>query len=701
MRSKNPYLLIINLLFIGGLFAQSPAELAGKWSGQLDLPGRVLKMNLTTSVSDAGELIILVDVPQQSINDMETTEVTFSDDGNLSFKLPGVPGNASWSGQLKVAKDENALDSLLGSWSQGGRDMPLDFARPSGPLAGQELANNLQKIESYATELLGRLNVPGAGITIVKGDEVLKSFGVGYADLESERPVTSQTVFAIGSSSKAFTSFGLGLLVDEGQLEWDTPVIEYMPDFRMYDDFATQEMTAVDLLCHRSGLPRHDFVWYFNQDLNRQDLYQRLQYLEPSASFRSTWQYQNLMYMTAGVLTEKISGQSWEDFISARILNPLGMSSTNFDINTLPSMPDYAYGYNVVEEELERMPYHPLEAIGPAGSINSNADDMAKWISVHLSSGKYANTQLIETATLQFLHRAKFPIPGGDRGAVTHPQYALGWILYDWNGIKVIEHGGNIDGFSALVVLAPNEELGMVILTNSNGNPYGDLLSKYALNILTGEEEEDFYNGDDEDADEEEDEEQAKEEERIFKDAKAQHATEAYAGVYNHPGYGDIVITADGSKLAMQYGDLSNEITHRHFETFRANIEEPEMALDFTFQTASDGIITSLEVALAPGLDHPIRFDKQVDQGMTDPAYLDKLAGNYNLSGQVLVIKRVRDHLTLDVPGQPTYELEAYTENEFKLTVASGYSAEFIFKGDKVEAMVLHQPNGDFRAERE
>jgi len=705
-------LLLIALTFSFSLLtAQSDHPIAGEWQGKLDLPGNKLKMELTIT-GDATAPLITVDVPRQNINDMETADVVYttgSPAATLAFRVPGVPGNGSWSGTFKPAANEGVLDSLIGTWSQGGGSISLNFARPSGPLAGPELAANLARIEAYAKELLGRMNVPGAGIAIVRGDEVIKSFGVGYADVEAERPATGETVFAIGSSSKAFTSFGLGQLVDDGKLEWDKPVREYMPDFRMYDDFASEEITAVDLLTHRSGLPRHDLLWYLDASLTREDLFQRLRYLEPTKSFRSAWQYQNLMYMTAGILTERISGKSWEEYTKENIFDPLGMTSANFDVTTLPTLPDFAYGYTEnEEEELEKMDYHPLPAIGPAGSINANAQDMGKWVSLHLSGGKIGDQRLISESSLSDLHRSRMFIgSNGLFGGVTHTGYALGWFTYDWNGNAILEHGGNIDGFSALVYMAPQEDIGFAILTNKNGTEYGSYLARYALDALTGADDIDYYEGDNEDEDDEEDEEENKKKDKEkdkkepFADTKAQHGNDAYAGTYLDAGYGEAVVRNDNGTLRFQYGDLDAELKHHHFETFRATLEDIGQEVDVNFIAGANGKIRSLEIEPEPTLGHPIVFEKQGDASMKSPEYLDKLVGNYSLSGQTLTIKRVRDYITLDVPGQPTYDLEADSDNEFKLTAASGYSVEFHFKKDKVVALELHQPNGDFRAERE
>ena len=207
-------------------------------------------------------------------------------------------------------------------------------------------------------------------------------------------PQTPKTLFAIGSSSKAFTAATVVQLADDDKLDLDEPIRKYLPDFELYDEGATKEMTPRDLLCHNSGLPRHDFVWY-GSDKSRKDLYKTLKYLEPTASFRQTWQYQNLMFMTAGYLVEQISEMSWEDFTQKRILDPLGMNASNFSVSKMEKAENAALPYREKDGEFIKMPYRNIDAIGPAGSINSNAEDMSKWVIMQLNGGKYGEETVV------------------------------------------------------------------------------------------------------------------------------------------------------------------------------------------------------------------------------------------------------------------------------------------------------------------
>src|SRR5579885_1593422 len=192
-----------------------------------------------------------------------------------------------------------------------------------------EVSKQLEGIEDFVRRMLEEWKVQGCAVAIIKDGEILLSQGFGLRNTAEGLEVTPETLFPIASCTKAFTATSVALLADEGKLDWDTPVRKYLPSFRLFDSFATERMTPRDLVTHRSGLPRHDLMWY-HSTRSRQELFDRLQYLEPSKDFRSLWQYQNLMYMTAGYLAGEVAGQSWEDLVQKRLFDPLGMTSSNF-----------------------------------------------------------------------------------------------------------------------------------------------------------------------------------------------------------------------------------------------------------------------------------------------------------------------------------------------------------------------------------
>ena len=236
--------------------------------------------------------------------------------------------------------------------------------------------------------------VPGLGVAIVEDGKTVFARGYGWRNVEQQLPVTPDTLFAIGSNTKSFTATLLAMQVDEGALAWDAPIRTVLPEFSLHDPVATAEMTAVDLLSHRSGLPRHDLFWYATGK-SRTELIAGLHHLEPSASFRSTYQYQNLMFLTAGVVAERIGGKSWEELVEERIFRPLGMERANFSVDRMQQDDDFSYGYGA-EQEIERVPFRNIDAIGPAGSINTSARELARYVQFHLAYGKVGDTQLLK-----------------------------------------------------------------------------------------------------------------------------------------------------------------------------------------------------------------------------------------------------------------------------------------------------------------
>ncbi|MEL7247741.1 MAG: serine hydrolase [Bacteroidota bacterium] len=671
--------------------AQQTKDWAGDWDGTLKIPGMELAMHIELTSTDAGWVGTL-DIPQQMIKGMALSDLSI-DGASLSFKLPEVPGQASYDGSWSDGH-------LEGTFSQGGQSLDLSFDKRD-EAAQAALMEKVELIKNLVDSFRQGAEVPGLGLGIFYQDEVLLADGFGYRNMEEEIPATADTRFAIGSSSKAFTSMGLGLLADEGLLEWDEPVQTYLKDFQLYDDFATQEMTTTDLLCHRSGLPRHDLMWYAT-DFSREELYNRLKYLEPSASFRSTWQYQNLMFMTAGILTERLSGQSWEEYIAASIFQPLGMTSANFSITEMAETDNFAYGYGEEEDEVNRIPYHPLDAIGPAGSINASAADMLKWVELHLGNGEFRGQHFVNAGTLKNMHKPHMLMEQSllSNPAISYPSYGLGWFTYDYGGLKVVEHGGNIDGFSALVFMIPEKGFGMVTLTNKNGTPLGYVLAYTIADILLDLEGNDWYSDvfdSNEEEEEEEDEEEDETEEEVS--TPAPHELKDYVGTYSHPGYGDITVTSEGGELVGTYYDFSGVLKHQQFDYWKGETDDA-IAVDLRFETDRNGQITAAHTLLELSLSE-IRFERQPDDKLSDPDFLNTLCGTYELDGGVEIkISLEGTSLKGDIAGQPTYTLEPKQGNSFALAGLEGFVIEFLFEGDEVTALVSHQPNGDFRADR-
>lgn len=452
---------------------------------------------------------------------------------------------------------------------------------------------------------------PGAAVIIIKDDKVLLSQGFGKRNVAENLDVTRRTLFPIGSSGKAFTAAAIAMLVEEGKLEWDKPVRHYLPTFKLQDQFATERMTVRDLLCHRCGLPRHEFLWY-GSSMTRKELVERLAYLEPSADFRALYQYNNLMYATAGYLIEQVTGQTWEEFVAARIFKPLGMRSSNTAIEASLATDDYARPYEEKKGEVEEVPFYSnFQAMGPAGGISTNLEDMEHWLRFQLNEGKHGETQLLAAEHLMQNHTPHTVIPAG--GAVPmgkYPEvanwcYGQGWFVGSYRGHRMVQHGGSIDGFMAEVALLPDEHIGVAVFTNHGNTFVPYIIAFTACDRLLGAEKADWNVR----LPKEFAELKAQGEKQLAELQKAEpaipgthpsHPLHAYCGRYEHPGYGVVTVSQVEDRLQWTYNDIPSPLTHIHYDIFEMTLERFEFKAKVSFATSEKGDIESLAVKLEP-----------------------------------------------------------------------------------------------------
>ncbi len=560
-------------------------------------------------------------------------------------------------------------------------------------------AADLRTIAQHAVENLGAV---GTAVSVVHEDQVLLCEGFGRRDLGSEARVDAETLFAIGSSTKAFTTAAVAVLADEGRLDWDRPVREFMPAFALKDPFASAEITPRDLGCHRSGLPRHEAVWY-KSTLSRAELVERVRHLEPSRPFRTAFQYQNMMFTTLGHLVERVSGSTWETFTTERLLAPLGMTRTNFSVATSLADANRATPYGERDGAPAQVPFAAVDAIGPAGSINSCARDMASWLRLHLGDGAVDGTRVLSAAAVANLHRPNIVLPESGRDPRHQaPAYALGWFTEVYQGVPVIHHGGNIDGFTALVLLAPAQRLGVAVLTNQNASVVPAAIAYAILDRVAGLPERDWnaYLG----------AERAKmltvveqggdfAAERV-PNTKPSHALEAYAGEFEHPAYGTMRIASDGEGLTLTYHvwPEPQRLEYFHYDTFvlRATLADLPMAMRVLFRLGVDGRVEALEIPLEPQVA-PIVFSRRVAAPILGEEELQVYAGDYLVAGvQPIRVDVGADHtLTAQSPGQAALTLVATGDHRFAVKGVPGVSVEFEIDADgRCQGGRLSQPSG-------
>ena len=360
--------LILFLLLGFGAFAQTINDLKGEWKGAVIIPGMDLDV-LVKFTLDKDSIKGTIDVPKQNSKDLPLTNIKY-EQGKVVFEIKNIPGKPVFSGVFSENKNE-----LSGDFFQNNRNLKFSLKRRSESEIKNEALeyeSKFKKIKTFIDTVMKAWKVPGVAVGIMKGDKLVFAEGFGYRNIKEKLPVTTNTLFAIGSCTKAFTSASIGILVDEGKAEWDKPVKNYYPEFKMYDNFASEKMTFRDLVTHRSGLPRHDLMWYGTK-LTRKEIVERLQYLEPNKDFRTNYQYQNLMVMTAGYIAGVINGTSWEDLVKEKIFKPLGMDNSNFSVLESQKSADYAKPYSTMkDDEIKEMAFMDISTIGPAGAINSN-----------------------------------------------------------------------------------------------------------------------------------------------------------------------------------------------------------------------------------------------------------------------------------------------------------------------------------------
>lgn len=342
-----------------------------------------------------------------------------------------------------------------------------------------ELPARLEQLRTRLEAARVKHHIPGMAVAVVKGDDVIFAEGFGLADLETKRPVTPKTLFAIGSTTKAFTSAVVAMQVDAGKLAWDDPLSKHVPELQLRPrpadpKAAAPELTLRDALCHRSGFTRMAMLTTSN-DLSTTEVFTLASKAEPIAAYREKFLYNNEIYAAAGEAAARTAGTTWAQLVQTRLLEPLGMKSTSFTVDAAKQDPELSRGYRYREVTAvhEAVPMRSIDSIAPAGAINSNVLDMAKWLRLQLGRGTFEGKPLVSAERLQDTWSPQIEVAGGIR-------YGLGWMLGDWQGHRVVEHGGNIDGYAAEVAMLPDDELGFVLLTNVSVTP----LQRESLGIV-------------------------------------------------------------------------------------------------------------------------------------------------------------------------------------------------------------------------
>jgi CubicO group peptidase (beta-lactamase class C family) len=583
-------------------------------------------------------------------------------------------------------------------------------------IAYAQTDKRLKGIEKQFESVLETTKAAGFAVAIVEGDKIIYAKGFGYSDFENNIPANANTLFAIGSSTKAFTSALLGLLRDDNKLSFDDSPRKYVPNLEFYNDEMNNNIIIKDLMRHSTGLPRHDGAWYFFPSHDKDSLVARLKHHEPFTGVRQQWYYNNFGFLLQGVITEKITGESWEKNIEDHFFKPLGMDRSRTTIEGMKNSSNASFGYDLdADRNIEKVDYYDIAGMSPAGSINSSVNDMSKWMMVWLNDGKLGEEQIIpesyvkEAMSSQMVAAAGFP--SKELPDVQYANYGYGWFLHSYKGHYMVEHGGNIDGFSASVALYPSDSLGIVVLANQNGSAVPRLIRNIAADHMLKVDKTEWAKKHKEDLEKAlKAQEENKDDKELsnVKNTRPSHTKLDYTGTYSHPGYGSFEIEIKNDSLFTTLNGNEQYLHHYHYDTFEfIDYEDRKVdtaaigrSIKITFSTNEAGDIDYGRVGIEPMVD-PIALKRAPNTIDVDAETLEQYVGKYDLMGtEIKAYIKDENVLYVFVPGQPEYALVPTAEHKFNFKTLEGFKVEFIEEDGKITKVKFIQPNGTFTGKR-
>lgn len=567
----------------------------------------------------------------------------------------------------------------------------------------QAIAKKLQGFDAYMAKVLKDWNVPGVGVGIVSGDKLVFAKGYGYRDYEKKLPFTPTTLHQIASNTKLFTAVAAGLLVDEGKLTWDKPVRESVPSIRFYNNELNNTVTLRDMLAHRTGITRHDTIW-FQSDDTRKQLFDKVVYLEPQEPLRQTFLYNNLMYAAVGYIIELQSGKRWEDFVRDRILKPLSMSSTVYSVADMLKQPDFGVPFTEKRDsfELYKIPYYEdIGGVAPCGAIISNIRDMSHWLIALMNDGKYAGQQVLPSAVLKATLEPALALPNTaaeTRGywEVLNSAYGMGRQTASYRGRLLTYHGGDLPGFHSQVSFLPRERIGVLVfvigdhcaslyntisynvyerLLGMDQTPWSDRILELRLKGKKAGTEARAKAGAD----------------RI-PNTKPSHALKDYEGNFEHPAYGIVKITTKDSQLWFDFHKLQWPLSHFHYDRFETPDDERFGRFSVNFLTNPQGDIDKALISLD---EAEVAFTRKPET--LDAKTLALLAGTYETQTgfKFQVVLKEDSNLYLVAPGQADEKLIPYKGLTFRIKLFSDVVFEFVMENGQVKSLKQRDPGGE------
>ena len=571
-----------------------------------------------------------------------------------------------------------------------------------------DVTKKLKGFDQYMDKVLKDWNIAGAGVGIVYKNKLVFAKGYGYREYEQKLPVTPNTLFQIASNTKLFTTVSIGMLVDQGKLDWDKPIRNYVPSIEFYNNDLNNTVTIRDMLSHRTGISRHDLIWY-KSDFSRKDLFDRLKYLEPSQPLREDFLYNNLMYVGAGYIVESLSSKTWENFVQENILNPLEMKNTVFTVKEMEKNPDHGVPYNEKRDTtiLYKIPiYEDQQAVGPAGAIISNIQDMSNWLIALMNNGKFNNKQVIPEDVIKASLKPSIALPNSgleNKGykEILNSTYGMGRFTSSYRGHFLTNHGGALPGFYSQVSALPYDSIGVIVFViGDQGAPLNNFISYNIFDRLLGLDQTPWSERGLKDQ---------KEGKKIGKEGRSKaganrisgtkpsHPLPDFVGQYENPAYGIINITQIDTSLQFDFHKMVLPLKHFHYDRFDTPDDEQFGLWSLNFTTAPQGSIEGLFVSLD---ESQTTFTKKADATLSDPAILSKYVGKYVVAGNFVSVELIEKALYLAPPGSPRYQLIPVKSNTFRVKEFPDMRFVFVLEKDEVKGFKQIDPSGEYFIEK-
>src|SRR5882672_10494341 len=572
-----------------------------------------------------------------------------------------------------------------------------------------DVTSKLSGFDSYMEQVLKDWNTPGIGVGIVVNDKLVFAKGYGYRDYEKKLPFTPTTLCQIASNSKLFTAVSAGMLVEEGKLTWDKPVRESVPTIQFYNDQLNNNVTLRDMLAHRTGVTRHDSIW-FKSPFTRKESFEKLKYLEPQEPMRQTFLYNNLMYAAAGNIIELKSGKTWEQFVRERIFTPLDMNMTTYTISDMMQHPDHGVPFREKRDsfELYKIPYYEdTEGIAPAGAIISNIDELSHWLIALMNDGKYNGKQVLPANVLKATLQPAIGLPNTLGEALgfwelLNPAYGMGRQTAAYRGHLMTFHGGDLPGFHSQVSFMPNDKIGVIVLVISDHSaplynivgyniyerllgmdqtPWSERQLKMRLaNKKAGTEARAKAGGD-----------------RV-PNTKPSHALPDYAAEYESPAYGIVKISQKSDALQFDFHDFHFPLSHFHYDRFDTPDDEQYGKFSVNFRTNPQGDVDNAVISLDQA---EVIFTRKPET--IDSKVLEKLAGTYLTPSKVKfqVTYTPGTGLALAFPGGPPQKLIPVKGMQFRTPQFADVIYEFVLENGQVKVLKQRDPSGEYTFTRQ